>query len=281
MISKIEPLTAEGKANGRIFVSALMAAPDAMPFWSALGVAGNGWQENGLRPRTLGVQDHNSDAVMQWRDTPPRMRLSDLKALPNWDTLPVQAAYFKSECKKYYPKLWALLLNPGNRSIATLTADIQDYYEVPNPEYANLDNRIAAATELATVLADLNVQPAPKPQPSPASPPAPKPIPTPSPLPTTGVPPVPPVDPAIVAQLLTILAPLAPVLESAMAGIMSGLIKGLVTQLTAQASGAPVPPLHLPVAPAAIPSDLLAALGPAIQQMVAAEIAKLNPPKAS
>ena len=92
---------------------------------------------------------------------------------------------------------------------------------------------------------------------------------------------MPPVDPAIVAQLLTILAPLAPVLESAMAGIMSGLIKGLVTQLTAQASGASVPPLQLPVAPAAIPGDLLAALGPAIQQMVAAEIAKLNPPKAS
>ena len=277
MVSKIEPLTAEGKANGRIFVSALMSAPDAMPFWSALAAAGNGWQENLLRPRTLGVQDHNSDGVMQWRDTPPRMRLSDLKALPNWDTLPVQAAYFKAECKKYYPKLWALLLNPGSRSIATLTADIQDYYEVPNPEYANLDNRIAAATELATVLADLNNHPTPMPQPAPS----PKPIPTPSPLPTTGVSPVPPVDPAIVAQLLTILAPLAPVLESAMAGIMSGLIKGLVTQLTAQASGAPVPPLQLPVAPAAIPGDLLAVLGPAIQQMVAAEIAKLNPPKAS
>jgi hypothetical protein len=277
MVSKIEPLTAEGKANGRIFVSALMSAPDPLPFFSSLGAAGNGWQENLLRPRTLGAQDHNSDAVMQWRDTPPRMRLSDLKALPNWDTLPVQAAYFKAECKKYYPKLWALLLNPGSRSIATLTADIQDYYEVPNPEYANLDNRIAAATELATVLADLNNHPTPMPQPAPA----PKPIPTPSPLPATGVSPVPPVDPAIVAQLLTILAPLAPVLESAMAGIMSGLIKGLVTQLTAQASGASVPPLQLPVAPAAIPGDLLAALGPAIQQMVAAEIAKLNPPKAS
>ncbi len=277
MVSKIEPLTAEGKANGRIFVSSLMAAPDAMPFWSALAAAGNGWQENLLRPTTSGQKDHNSDAVMQWRDTPPRMRLSDLKALPNWDTLPVQAAYFKAECKKYYPKLWALLLNPGSRSIATLTADIQDYYEVPNPEYANLDNRIAAATELAIVLADLNTQPGPMPQHSPS----PNPIPTPFPLPATGVSPVPPVDPAIVAQLLTILAPLAPVLESAMAGIMSGLIKGLVTQLTAQASGASAPPLQLPVAPAAIPGDLLAALGPAIQQMVAAEIAKLNPPKAS
>ena len=270
MVSKIEPLTAEGKANGRIFVAALMDAPDALPFWSSLGVAGNGWQENLLRPRTLGAQDHNSDCVLQWRDTPPRMRLSDLKAMPGWDTLPVQAQYFKSECKKYYPKLWAVLINPGARSIATLTADIQDYYEVPNPEYANLDNRIAAAMELATVLADLNTAHVPSPaQPQPQSIPIPSlpPIIFPT-APTTGVSAVPPIDPALIATLVQLFAPIA---ESLVAGIVKGIITQIATMQAAQAKTAGLPALP------GLDPNVLASIQATIQASIAAEIAKLTP----
>jgi len=127
-------------ARGRTFIQALMAGPGPLPLLSACAIGGNGWQENLLRPVTVGVKDHGSDGVMQWRLS----RLTELERLPNWNTLQVQAQFFKAECQRDFPRLWADLV-AGKKSLETLTANVMVQYERPNLAAAALDRRITYA----------------------------------------------------------------------------------------------------------------------------------------
>jgi hypothetical protein len=149
-------------ARGRVFIQALMAGPGPLPLPSACAVGGNGWQENLLRPLTLGAKDHGSDGVMQWRLS----RLTELERLPNWNTLQVQAQFFKTECQRDYPRLWTDLV-AGKKSLETLTANVMVQYERPNLAAAALDRRITYAHAL---LDHMDALPKVVPAPSPAAP---------------------------------------------------------------------------------------------------------------
>jgi hypothetical protein len=149
-------------ARGRVFIQALMSGSAPLPLLSACAVAGNGWQENLLRPLTLGAKDHGSDGVMQWRLS----RLTELERLPNWNTLQVQAQFFKAECQRDYPRLWADLV-AGKKSLETLTANVMVQYERPNLAAAALDRRITYAHAL---LDHMDTLPKVVPTPSPAAP---------------------------------------------------------------------------------------------------------------
>jgi len=123
-----------------------MAAPNPLPLVSAAAVAGNGWQENWLRPVVPRDEpkDHGSDGVLQWRLD----RLVALKRYPRWDTLETQARFFKDECRAKYPQLWEQLRNPGERSIDNLTANICDFYERPSKAGRVIDRRIDFAKQV-------------------------------------------------------------------------------------------------------------------------------------
>jgi hypothetical protein len=200
--------------------------------------------------------------------------------------LTTQLGFTLTEMANSYPKSWAAINSA--ETYASIIPVIVAEYENP----ADHQKEIIAAMEFAPgLMAALPVAaapvplplpstapqsaPAPQAQPAPAQAPvpAPRPVSHPLPLPTfpfplPGLPAMPPIDPALVTQLLTILAP---VVES----IMSGLIKGLISQLTATAS--PTATSATPLATAAgIPSELLTSLGPLVQQMVAAELAKIK-----
>ncbi len=141
----------------RTVVSALSAPPDPLPLISACAVAGNAWQENRIEPVTEGPKDHGSDGMLQWRLD----RLDALMKWPNWDTLQVQCAFFKAECKQNYPNLWAVLTNPQGRSLATLTADICDFYERPSAAGRVLDTRIEYATRVYNAVTQASPSPVP------------------------------------------------------------------------------------------------------------------------
>lgn len=131
-------------ANAQIVVRELMAEPNALPLKSACAVAGNGWQENLMQPVTRGAKDHGSDGLLQWRLD----RLENLQKLKDWDTLPVQCQFFKWECQKFYPTLWAQLMNPGGRSLENLVANVCDQYERPSAAGRVLDRRIGYARQV-------------------------------------------------------------------------------------------------------------------------------------
>lgn len=115
-------------SNARIVIRELMSEPDALPLISAVAAAANAWQENKMQPVTLGQKDHGSDGLWQWRLD----RLDLLQRIPNWNTIPAQVKYFKSECKAKFPSLWAQLVNPQGRTLANLTLNICDLYEKPS-----------------------------------------------------------------------------------------------------------------------------------------------------
>jgi hypothetical protein len=141
-------------ANARLVVRECMSGADPLPLVSAAAVAGNGWQENLMRPITTGPKDHGSDGLLQWRLD----RLDELQRRKDWDTLPVQVQYFKDECKRDYPGLWRMLVNPGNRSLENLTLNICDIYERPSAAGRKPDLRIKYARQ---VYALFDTQPAP------------------------------------------------------------------------------------------------------------------------
>jgi hypothetical protein len=217
------------------------------PVKSAAAIGGNGTRENLCLPTTQGAKDHGSDGALQWR----LGRLTELQAMPAWDTLKTQAAFTIRELQRDYKALEADL-RAGVKSIATLTMNFCDAFERPSPDGRVPDARIKAANDCfalfppdaasligASFPASFRVQ-------------------TSAPRAPTGVSTMPPLDPALVAQLIAILAPVA---ES----LISGLVKGLISQL----AGNTAPLTGLPALP--IPPAQLA-------QLIAAEIAKLTPP---
>jgi len=154
-----------------------MSEPDAFPLVSACAVAGNGWQENSMQPLTLGAKDHGSDGLMQWR----LGRLTELQRIPGWQTLQVQCRFFKMECKRDFPSLWAQLVNPGKRTIENLTANICDMYERPSAAGRALQYVSKTGEELGRIpyaykvkaLFDTETKMPPPPVPIPASVPQP------------------------------------------------------------------------------------------------------------
>jgi hypothetical protein len=239
--------------RGRVFIQALMSGPGPLPLVSACAVGGNGWQENLLRPLTLGAKDHGSDGIMQWR----LGRLTELQHLPNWDTLPVQAQFFKAECQRDYPRLWADLV-AGKKSLETLTANVMVQYERPNLALAGLDHRITYAHALLNHMNTLTpIVTVPVTQPTEAI-----------------------MDPAIISLLIQFLP-----------AIIQGILTGIANVHAAQ-TGSP----HVPVAGASAAPIALDSLAPllikelqtvapdllnptSMAELIAKELAKVIPPK--
>lgn len=173
----------------------------AIPGMSAAGAGaavGNATQENNCKSTTIGLKDHGSDGLFQWRLD----RLDNMKAFAAkwftkigdqeaWQDIEPQAAFFSFECKGDYKALWDDLV-AGKKSLATLTANICSFYERPAAEFAMLDQRIKYATTFMQAWTP-PVVPTPEPTPIPPVPvPIPVPVPTPTPIPPPTPIPIPP-----------------------------------------------------------------------------------------
>jgi Phage tail lysozyme len=153
-----------------------------LPAISAAAAVGNATQENQCRSVTPGPLDHGSDGLFQWRlDRLTNMQNFGNKNFGGWQSIEAQAAFFSFECKGWYKPLWNDLA-AGLKALATLTANICDQYEKPNPALANLDARIKYATDFMNVWkpelhqGDIATPPAPviaaPPAPAPTAPPS-------------------------------------------------------------------------------------------------------------
>jgi hypothetical protein len=138
--------------RARIFAKELMSEPWPLPARSAAAVTGNAWQENLIRPVTIGKKDHGSDGALQWR----LGRLTALQKWPGWKTLPVQARFFKAECRAEYPVLWEQLV-AGDRRLETLVANVCDFYERPSKAGRELDKRIEYARRVEGLISPTKV----------------------------------------------------------------------------------------------------------------------------
>lgn len=243
--------TAQIETDARTIVNCLMSAPDQLPLVSACAVAGNAWQENLCRPVTTGPKDHGSDGMMQWRLT----RLTELQRRAHWDTLPVQCQFFKDECKRDYPNLWAQLV-AGTQRLETLTLNITDQYERPSAVGRVPDTRIGYARHVYGLFIG---------QPAPVPTPAPSPVtPQPQPQPTPEKPPVtdPTTTPApAVSPVVSVLIQLFHAFGQGVATVVLDRILGKGAALTLPIplpTVAPVP--AAPVAPAPVPTSTLSQL---------------------
>jgi hypothetical protein len=119
----------------------------AFPLVSACAETGNATAENLVFPTTTGPKDHGSDGSMQWREG----RLANLKSWSAgnglaWDTLQAQAWFTVYETERDYKGLYADLI-AGAKSLATLTANIEAFFERP-ATLADVDTRIKYAQEV-------------------------------------------------------------------------------------------------------------------------------------
>jgi Phage tail lysozyme len=98
--------------------------------------------------------DHGSQGIAQWRleRLTGLQRFCEQKGL-DAQILGSQLLYIEWELKNLPRKglgwLNAMLVQPGQRSIANLTANFSTYFESPSKRYENLDFRIAEATKCA------------------------------------------------------------------------------------------------------------------------------------
>jgi hypothetical protein len=150
-----------------------------LPYASAMAATANATHESLCRP--FNPSPDGSNGLWQWRDAAGVHRLTDLMNWSaqnglNWMTVSAQCQFFLYEVKNKFPTLWADL-SAGTKSIATLTANIEEFFERP-ASLGDLDARIATAQWLSDNLTDLigtgPVEPV-KPAPAPA------PVPTPAP----------------------------------------------------------------------------------------------------
>jgi hypothetical protein len=156
-----------------------------MPRVSAAAAVGNATQENNCLSVTLGALDHGSNGLFQWRlDRLTNCQAFGVRCFGLWGAIEPQAAFFSYECKGGYAGLWNDLV-AGTKSLATLTANICDIYEVPAAASAALDQRIAYAT--AFLAAWPIVVPTPAPAPIIVAPPAPVVVLNPAPIPATAL----------------------------------------------------------------------------------------------
>ncbi len=190
-------LTSVQLATAKQVVGFLVAPGDgAFPLNSAIGFCGNIGQESGFNPTAVG-DGGASKYLCQWQ----KDRRTGPDGIETWckaqgldvTTVDAQCKFIRWEFPKQVSATVASWIydtsGPGGqptRSIATLTADIQDYYERPGDP--QLDNRIAYANQVA---AALGVSPPPSPPP---------PVPLPLPAPSVSI--------ADIIALITALAPL-------------------------------------------------------------------------
>jgi Phage tail lysozyme len=183
---------------------------------AAAAAAGNSTQESDCQ--SVDPSSEGSDGSMQWLG----VRLTNMKAwctanFGGWQSLEPQAAFFIYECSTQYPTVWGYITTGvATRSIATLTADVCDYYEIPSAAYADLNNRIAYANDCYNLIQTASPPAAPSPTPAPA--PAPVTTPTPAPTPT----PTGPANAVIVAQIQDAIA-----VANSFIGILNALLKAL------------------------------------------------------
>lgn len=248
------------------FCGALMLGAPALglvglPMRSAAAIGGNATQESLCQPVTLGAKDHGSDAVLQWRlerlDGPSGLKAFCTARELVWATLKAQALFTLFELKNDYAVLHAELL-AGTKSLETLTLNFTDVFERPSETGRQPDKRIGYAHDCLAILMR-DAAPGPFPVPIPA---------TPATITPVGVYDMP------IEVILQLVAPLA---ES----LITGLLKGVLThaQQTGTMPAHPAGATHpLPAVPA---SGLTAADFVKIAEMIAAEIAKLNTPKAA
>lgn len=171
-----------------------------LPRNSGIAVAGNAAQECGLNPTEAG-DGGASKYWLQWQG----VRLTNYQAWCTANNLapiaPQAIQFFTYELptENGAPLIVPWLMDTSNngqptRSIATLTADVCQFYERAGAP--DLDNRIAYAQQIEAFLGPL---------PSPT--PIPTPIPTPVPTPTPVTPPstLTPMQSAFLNQVLTLL----------------------------------------------------------------------------
>lgn len=234
------------------------------PMRSSAAIGGNGTRENKCLPVTEGVLDHESNGSLQWR----RLRLANLKSLPNWDTLKTQAQFTILELQakpgtQFFDKDYSALeadLRAGAKSLETLTLNFCDHYESPSEAGRVADLRIVYAHDcLAILMRDLPAGPV---------------------VASVPMPSIPPLG-AFQMPIELILQLAMPLAES----LISGLLRGALTH--AQQTGT-VPAVHpgTPIvlakdAPAPAPLGLTPADFSQIAAMIEAALAKLNQPKAA
>jgi len=183
--------------RGKEVVAYLTSAPSALTFTAACAVAGNAWQESLIMP--VNPSFDGSDGMLQWRLD----RLTALKQRVNWNTLQVQCQFFKDECQSQYPNLWRALYDPS-KSLATLTADICDFYERPSAAGRVLDKRINYAFQVQSYAEVIHPEAGQAPT-APTAAPTPAPVaPAPKIVPPVTLTPVPAI-PADAATLLRVL----------------------------------------------------------------------------
>lgn len=233
MVSNGDALYDRQKQWGSALVSG------GLPAISACAAVGNCTEENKAMPVTVGPKDHGSDGGFQWRldrlDGPEGLKPWCASQNMPWYTIPSQAKFFLWECRAKYPNLWRDL-HEGVKKIETLTANIMAEYEIPNAQYAHLDQRISAAIAFRDrwIIGPVIIT---------------EPAPTPAP---TGVFKV---DPALITMIIQIGAPL---IEALVKAILSA--HGIGTQSLPGATiihqqGA-LPPIQLP-AQSFDPDDLV------------------------
>jgi hypothetical protein len=242
-----------------------------IPAISCAAVVGNATQENNCKSVTAGALDHGSNGLMQWRLTRlTAMEAFAVKNFGSWEFIEPQAAFFLQECKTGYPATWAALA-AGTKSLATLTADICDFYEIPAAASANLDGRIAYATTFMAAW-------------KPSTPSAPVLTPVPTSVPT----PAPVIVPAPIGA-----TPLNPFILALFDAFANSLVKAVLAQ-----TGISLPvtatvvtsPAAVAVAPTIDPAAIVEALLPALlgsslpgqlAEALLPELAKLIPTTAA
>ncbi|VTZ24348.1 hypothetical protein MPC4_80131 [Methylocella tundrae] len=136
-----------------------------LPLVSASAGTGNSTQENECLPVTTGPKDHGSDGLFQWREE----RLAEMQSwctahFGDWKTIKAQAAFFLKELRDgdaggvKYDALYRDLL-AGKKSLATLTTNINRFYERSADDEATNNKRIKYATDALNAMGV--VKPAP------------------------------------------------------------------------------------------------------------------------
>jgi hypothetical protein len=103
----------------------------ALSLHGAAAAVGNATAENLCKPVTPGRKDHGSDGLFQWRlDRLAHLKQLALKWKMPWNHIETQAWFFLWELKNSYHGLYSDLVD-DDKSIPTLTADIEKYFERP------------------------------------------------------------------------------------------------------------------------------------------------------
>jgi hypothetical protein len=249
MSSALEIVAAKHLIDKGLPVNAAVALTCVLYYESKLisGSQGNQPTERG------GVLNlHGAYGIASWNG-PRQQDLSDyaMKRGAPVELLETQLDFVLNEIANHYPRSWEIIRSSA--TVSAVIAVVVDEYENPKDKAKEISGAFAFASSLLAAVKDYVpvVVVAP-------------PI---LPVPLPSVPPVPPIGASTmpVEAILQLVAPLAEAL-------VAGLIKGALAHAQPGATGTPAP---------AHSSGLTAGDFAAIAQLIASELAKLNPPKAA